>query len=93
MKSILVVSNKEEAYPLIASTYKSGCTVERTADKTAALGLLQKRQCDLIFIDLDVLNNQDSGENYKESLKSFWQLYPSVEIIIMAFLLCHVSSY
>jgi DNA-binding NtrC family response regulator len=83
MKSILVVSNKEEAYHLIASTYKSGFTVERSADKTAALGLLQKRQCDLIFIDLDVLNNQDSGESYKESLKPFYQLYPSVEIIVM----------
>ncbi len=83
MKSILVVSNKEEAYPLIASTYKSGFIVEKTADKTTALGLLQKRQCDLIFIDLDVLNNQDCGEDYKESLKPFWQLYPSVGIIVM----------
>jgi len=83
MKSILVVSNKEEAYPLIASTYKLGFTVERTADKTAALEVLQKRQYDLIFIDLDVLNNQESGEDYKESLKPFWQLFPSVEIIVM----------
>ena len=83
MKSILVVTNEEEAYPLIASTYKSGFTVEKTADKTAALEWLKKRRCDLIFIDLDVLNNQDSGENYKDSLKPFWQLYPSVEIIVM----------
>ena len=83
MKSILVVTNEEEAYPLIASTYKSGFTVERTANKTAALALLQKRRCDLVFIDLDVLNNQDSEENFQESLKPFWQLYPSVEIIVM----------
>ena len=93
MKSILVVTNEEKAYSLVASTYKSGFTVEKAASRAEALELLQKRRCDLIFIDLDVLNNQDSGENYKESLKSFWQLYPSVEIIIMAFLLCHVSSY
>ena len=83
MKSILVVTNEEEAYPLISSTYKSGFTVEKTADKTAALEWLKKRRCDLIFIDLDVLNNQDSGENYKDSLKPFCQLYPSVEIIVM----------
>jgi len=75
MKSILVVTNEEEAYPLISSTYKSGFTVEKTADKTAALEWLKKRRCDLIFIDLDVLNNQDSGENYKDSLKPFCQLY------------------
>ncbi|MGD8948090.1 MAG: hypothetical protein PVI62_15600 [Desulfobacterales bacterium] len=45
--------------------------------------LLRKRRCDLVFIDLDVLNNQDSEENYKESLQPFWQLYPFVEIIVM----------
>ena len=83
MKSILVVTNEEKAYPLIASTYKSGFSVETTASKAAALELLQKRRCDLMFIDLDVLNNQDTGENYKESLKPFWQLVPSVEIIVM----------
>jgi DNA-binding NtrC family response regulator len=37
----------------------------------------------LIFVDLDVINNQNSEENYKESLKPFRQLYPSVEIIVM----------
>jgi DNA-binding NtrC family response regulator len=83
MKSILVVSNEEEVYPLIASTYKSGFTVERAANKTAALELLKERRCDLVFIDLDVLSNRDSEENYKESLQPFWQLYPSVEIIVM----------
>jgi DNA-binding NtrC family response regulator len=84
MKSILVATNEEEAYPLIASTYKSGFSVERTASRTAALELLQIKRFDLIFIDLDVLNNQDAGGSYKESLKSFWKLYPSAEIIIMA---------
>ena len=84
MKSILVATNEEEAYPLIASTYKSGFSVERTASRTAALELLQIKRLDLIFIDLDVLNNQDAGGNYKESLKPFWKLSPSAEIIIMA---------
>jgi DNA-binding NtrC family response regulator len=83
MKSILVVSNKEEAYRLIASTYKSGFTVEKTTNRAEALELFPRRRFDLIFIDLDVLNNQDSGENDKESLKPFWQLYPSIEIIVM----------
>jgi len=83
MKSILVVSNEEDAYPLIASTFKSGFTVERTVNRTAALELLQKKQCDLIFIDLDALNSRNSEENYKASLQAFRQLYPSVEIIVM----------
>ncbi len=83
MKSILVVSNEAQAYPIITSTYKSGYTVEKTTNKTGALELLQKRRCDLIFIDLDVLNNQDSKVNYKEALQPLRQLFPSVEIIVM----------
>jgi DNA-binding NtrC family response regulator len=83
MKSILVVSNETQTYQIVASTYRSGVTVDETADKPAALELLRKKRFDLIFIDLDALNNHDSEENYKESLKPFWQLYPSVEIIVM----------
>jgi DNA-binding NtrC family response regulator len=83
MESILVISHEAQAYPLIASTYKSGFTVEKTTSKNAALELLQQRRCDLIFIDLDVLNNQEADYNYKEALTPFWQLYPSVEIIVM----------
>jgi DNA-binding NtrC family response regulator len=84
MKSILVVTDEAEAYPLIASTYKSGFIVEQAADRTAALNRLQKKRCDLIFIDLDALNNQDAAKTLKESLLPFRQLYPSAEIIVMA---------
>jgi hypothetical protein len=34
MKSILVVTKEDAAYPLIASTYNSGFTVERAIRKT-----------------------------------------------------------
>ena len=84
MKSIIVVTDEAEAYPLIASTYKSGFIVEQATDRTAALNRLQKKRCDLIFIDLDVLNNQDAGRTLQESLQPFRQLYPSAEIIVMA---------
>jgi DNA-binding NtrC family response regulator len=84
MKSIIVVCKDEEAYGQIAATFQSGCTVERTPEKNGALGLLQKRRFDLVFIDLNVLNNKDSDENYRESLMPFWQLHPSAEIIVMA---------
>ena len=66
MKSILVVGSEVEAYPLIASTYPSGFTVEKTTNKTDALELLRIKRCDLIFIDLGVLNNEDAKEKYKE---------------------------
>jgi DNA-binding NtrC family response regulator len=83
MKSILVVSKEEHAYRLILSAFDSKNTVKITAEKAPALELLQKKRFDTIFIDLVALNNQDAGENYHEAMMPFWQLYPSVDIIVM----------
>ena len=83
MKSILVVSKEEHAYGLILSVFKSNDTVKKAGERTSALDLLHKKRFDMIFIDLNVLNNIDDGENYQEALMPFWQLHPSVEIIVM----------
>lgn len=83
MKSILVVGNEDHAYQLILSAFRSNGKVKKAAEKTAALGLLQKQRIDIIFIDLITLNNMDAGEKYREALLPFWQLHPSVEIIVM----------
>ena len=83
MKSVLVVSNEEHAYRLILSAVKSKDTVEKIEQKALALSLLQKKRFDLIFIDLNALNNEVAGRSYREALMPFWQLYPSIEIIVM----------
>jgi len=84
MKSILVVNKEEQVYSLILSTFRSGCAVEKTAGKNAALELLEKKRFDLVFIDLNALNGMDPDANYRELLMPFWRLHPSVEIIVMA---------
>ncbi|CAB1084093.1 hypothetical protein D1AOALGA4SA_11626 [Olavius algarvensis Delta 1 endosymbiont] len=84
MKSILVVSKEEHAYRLILSAFKSNCSVTKTGEKVLALDLLRKKQFDIIFIDLIVLNNNDGDADYRQAMMPFWQLYPSVEIIVMA---------
>lgn len=83
MKSILVVSREEQAYQLILSAFKTNVTVKKTGEKSLALGLLQKKRFDIIFIDLIGLDNNEAGQNYREALMPFWQLHPSVEIIVM----------
>lgn len=56
-----------------------------TSSKEAALEMLRKNHSDFIFIDLEILRESLTGNNgYKEVLQPFWQLYPSVEIIIMS---------
>ncbi|MGD9289850.1 MAG: sigma 54-interacting transcriptional regulator, partial [Desulfobacterales bacterium] len=84
MKSIIVVTRDEETFRQIEATFRSDCTVKRTPDKSGALELLQKGRFDLVFIDLNALNNQATDENYRSLLLPFWQIYPSVEIVVMA---------
>ncbi len=84
MKSILVVSKEERAYSLVLSAFRSNDVVEKTDEHTAALELFHNKRFDLIFIDLNALNNHGSSDNYREVLMPFWQLYPSLEIIVMA---------
>jgi DNA-binding NtrC family response regulator len=83
MKSILVVSKEEHVYRLILSAFNSKSTVKIAAEKAPALELLPQKRFDIIFIDLAALNNQDAGENYQEAMMPFWQLHPSVDIIVM----------
>jgi DNA-binding NtrC family response regulator len=37
-----------------------------------------------MFIELDILLTSIPEEDYKEALRPFWQLYPTIEIIVMA---------
>jgi DNA-binding NtrC family response regulator len=83
MKSILVVSQDEQAYAHIVSAFKSTDTVKKADEKKSALDFLQKKRFDMIFIDLSVLNNTDAGENYRDALMPLWQLHPAVDIIVM----------
>jgi len=84
MKSILVTTSEQKLFHTIRSCFPSGYRVDRAPAKHQAVELLPKRRYDLIFIDLDILIEEVPDENYKEAMQPFWQIYPTVEIIIMA---------
>jgi len=85
MKSILVVSKEKEIFDAIVSCFKLEYRVKNTSSKETACEMLKKTRSDFIFIDLDILREKCSMHNgYKEALQPFWQLYPSVDIIIMS---------
>jgi DNA-binding NtrC family response regulator len=58
--------------------------VDSAATKIRALELLSKKHYDLVFVELDILLADVSDEDCKEALQPFWQLYPTLEIIVMA---------
>jgi DNA-binding NtrC family response regulator len=84
MKSILVTTSEQKLFHTIRSCFPSGYRVDLAPTKHQAVELLSKGRYDLIFFDLDILIEEVLDENYKEAMQPFWQIYPTVEIIIMA---------
>jgi DNA-binding NtrC family response regulator len=84
MKLILVTTTEKQAVQTIRSCFKSDYRVDNAATKHQALELLSKKRYDLMFIELDILLADASGKNYKEALGHFRQMFPTIEIIVMA---------
>ena len=84
MKSILVATTEQQTVQTIRPCFQSDYRVVSASTKQQALDLLSKKRFDLLFIELDILLEEVTEENYKEALQSFWQIYPTIEIIVMA---------
>jgi DNA-binding NtrC family response regulator len=84
MKSVLVISKEHAIYRTIHSCFRSGYSLDKVASKKQALEILFKKRYDLLFIDLQMLIEDTPDQNYKSALQSFWHLYPTIEVIVMA---------
>ncbi|NNK84510.1 MAG: sigma-54-dependent Fis family transcriptional regulator, partial [Desulfobacterales bacterium] len=84
MKSVLVTSNKQGTFRAIQSCFPADYTIDMALTVDQATGVLQKKRYDLIFIDIEILNQNVSGFDYKAGLRPFWELCPSIEIIVMS---------
>jgi DNA-binding NtrC family response regulator len=83
MRSILVISNEQKVCGSISSCFETGYKVSVALNADAALDTLKKRRYDLIFVDLEILRGSASGNGYKAAMEPFWNLYPTIEIIVM----------
>ena len=84
MKSVLVISKEHAIFRTIQSCFRSGYMLGKVASKKQALEILGKKRYDLLFIDLQLLIEDIPDQNYTSALQSFWHLYPTIEVIVMA---------
>jgi len=84
MRHILVISKEQEVFFSIHSCFRSEYRVESAADKDATLSILNKKRYDFIFIDVGILKEAVPENGYKLALRSFWHLFPTIEIIVMS---------
>ncbi len=84
MGNILVASLQEEAVRVIQGCFQPANKVHTAPSREAVLGLLQKKRCDFIFVDIDLLRDPTQGNGLKSTLQAFWHLAPTAEIIVMS---------
>ena len=84
MKSILVTTTQQQTVQTIRSCFQPDCRVISASTRQLALDLMSKKRFDLMLIELDILMAEMTEESYKEALQSFWQIHPTLDIIVMA---------
>lgn len=84
MESILFVSKDQTAFRQIHSGLRSKFRIENVSSKQAALKRLQKKPFTFLFIDIEILKGPDQTGGYKATFQPFWQLYPTIEIVVMS---------
>ncbi|MBW1998001.1 MAG: sigma-54-dependent Fis family transcriptional regulator [Deltaproteobacteria bacterium] len=85
MKSILVISGKKDVFRTIKGTFsEEDYRIANVAEIDAALKILTKNRYDLLFVDLGLLRDRAQGMGYREAFEPFWNLYPTIEIIVLS---------
>lgn len=84
MKSILIASRNTEVEKVIRSGIDSEYTISSVSNLDSALERLRKKRYDFIFMDMELLPSSDSGEEYEEIFQLFWDLFPTVEIVVLS---------
>jgi len=84
MRFVLVVAREQDIVQTIQGCFGSNCKVNRASDRDDALEMLGTRRYDLIFIDLEILQDSLADKDYKIALERFRNLQSSVEIVVMS---------
>jgi DNA-binding NtrC family response regulator len=84
MKSTLVISSRPEVFQTIKAALQADFMLDYKASIESALDFLKKKRSDLVFLDLELFTFPASVTACKKVIEPFWQIYPSLEIVIMA---------
>ena len=84
MKRILIASVNVSELSKLTEFLSSEYEVESTDSAEACRRYFQKKRYEIIFIDIDMLTDFDSRGDIRSALGWFWELYPTMEIVVMA---------
>jgi DNA-binding NtrC family response regulator len=86
--AVLVIANSSATVDAIRRCLENRYHVETAGSVDESLKKLHLRRYEFIFIDIalliDAIGQKPDVEQYKDALALFWQIYPSVHIVIIA---------
>ena len=83
MISVLVLSRNDKTYHEINATFHDIYQVDRVTTTREALEVIKKKNHDFLFVDLNMLRDATTQNNYKGILQPFWFAFPDIEIIVL----------
>ena len=84
MKSVLVVSQDPMTYDAIRKSINSEYSTEKVKSANEAALFLKKSRSDFVFLDIGLFRADRTGREIKKTLQQFWQIYPTIGIVVMA---------
>lgn len=84
MWSILVASGNRENYQQFKTCLEPGINISYAEDEKDALETLKERRFDFLFVDVNLLTGARQENGYKDFIKIFKGVYPTLDIIIMS---------
>jgi DNA-binding NtrC family response regulator len=83
MGTILIVSKKKGDVQKIQNCFGSETKIDFVLTNSDAIEIFRKKRYDYVFIDMGIFQESVQDNNFKATLESFWQLHPTIEIIVM----------
>ena len=84
MKSVIIISPKEDEARLIRESLPSEYLVENADSVENALNLHRQCSFDIIFSDLKLLRDTSETNTIAEAIKPFKEMNPLAEILILS---------
>ncbi|MGD9361035.1 MAG: response regulator, partial [Desulfobacterales bacterium] len=84
MKSVLIISPKEDEARLIRESLPSDYQVENADSVKNALNLHRQSSFDVIFSDLKLLQNTTETNDIAEAIRPFKEMNPQTEVLILS---------
>jgi DNA-binding NtrC family response regulator len=84
MKSILIVCQNLSNHQTVEQALQSKFIIETVEDAETCFSRLEIKRYDFLFVDVDILSGLKPQKDLKNNLQVFWDIYPTIAIIVMA---------